>query len=130
MNGIPEAIAASHAVKAYVGNLMTQSNESLGMTASDHIRVLFQHAERKVFDYAWLNTSHVPASLKMAYAAEQAEPIVNDLDRIRELGVEPILGEYLDDRVVARHNCARIARELIEFAACRGRKGKITPSVD
>ena len=57
----------------------------------------------------------------MAYAAEQAEPIVNDLDRIRELGVEPILGEYLDDKVVARHNCARIAGELIEFSAARRR---------
>ena len=65
---------------------MTQANESLGMTASDHIRVLFQHAQRKVFDYALLNTTPVPPSLKMAYAAEQAEPIVNDLDRIRELG--------------------------------------------
>jgi uncharacterized cofD-like protein len=50
VNGIPEAIAASKGLKAYVGNLMTQANESLGMTASDHIRVLFQHANRKVFD--------------------------------------------------------------------------------
>ncbi len=130
VNGIPEAIAASHAMKAYIGNLMTQANESQGMTASEHIRVLFQHADRKVVDYALLNTTPVPPSLKMAYAAEQAEPIVNDLDRIRELGVEPILGEYLDDKVVARHNYVRIASELIEFAAARGRKGKIASSVE
>jgi uncharacterized cofD-like protein len=130
VKGIPEAIAASGAIKAYVGNLMTQANESLGMTASDHIRVLFQHAQRQVFDYALLNITSVPPSLKLAYAAEKAEPIVNDLDRIRELGVEPILGEYLDDEVVARHNSTRIARELIEFAAERGRKGKIVPSAE
>ncbi len=117
VKGIPEAIASSRAVKAYVGNLMTQANESLGMTASDHIRVLFEHAKRKVFDYALLNTTAVPRSLKMAYAAEQAEPIVNDLERVRELGVEPILGKYLDDKVVARHNCTRIAGELIAFCA-------------
>jgi len=130
VNGIPEAIAASNALKAYVGNLMTQANESLGMTASDHIRVLFEHAKRKVFDYALLNTTPVPPSLKMAYAAEQAEPIVNDLDRIRELGVEPILGEYLDDKVVARHNCTRIAAELIEFSATRMRQGKMGSGVE
>jgi uncharacterized cofD-like protein len=130
VNGIPEAIAASNALKAYVGNLMTQANESLGMTASDHIRVLFQHAQRKVFDYALLNTTPVPPSLKMAYAAEQAEAIVNDLDRIRELGVEPILGEYLDDKVVARHNRERIASELIEFSAARRRTGKMGSSVE
>jgi uncharacterized cofD-like protein len=130
VNGIPEAIAASNAMKAYVGNLMTQANESLGMAASEHIRVLFQHAKRKVVDYALLNTTPVPASLKLAYAAEQAEPIVNDLDRIRELGVEPILGEYLDDKVVARHNYVRIAGELIEFAAARRRKGKMVSSAE
>jgi len=130
VNGIPEAIAASNAMKAYVGNLMTQANESLGMAASEHIRVLFQHANRKVVDYALLNTTPVPASLKLAYAAEQAEPIVNDLDRIRELGVEPILGEYLDDKVVARHNYVRIAGEFIELAAARRRKGKMVSSAE
>jgi len=130
VNGIPEAIAASNAMKAYVGNLMTQANESLGMAASEHIRVLFQHANRKVVDYALLNTTPDPASLKLAYAAEQAEPIVNDLDRIRELGVEPILGEYLDDKVVARHNYVRIAGELIELAAARRRKGKMVSSAE
>jgi uncharacterized cofD-like protein len=122
VKGIPEAIASSRAVKAYVGNLMTQANESLGMTASDHIRVLFQHARRKVFDYALLNTTPVPPPLKMAYAAEQAEPIVNDLERVRELGVEPILGKYLDDKVVARHNCTRIAGKLIAFCAAHRAK--------
>jgi hypothetical protein len=66
----------------------------------------------------------------MAYAAEQAEPIVCDLDRIREFGVEPILGEYLDDEVVARHNSTRIAGQLIEFSAERLRKGKIVPSAE
>jgi len=128
VKGIPEAIAASRAIKAYVGNLMTQANESLGMSASDHIRVLFQHAKRQVFDYALLNTTPVPPLLKLAYAAEKAAPIENDLDRIRELGVEPILGEYLDDEVVARHNSNRIARELIEFA--RAHKGKIGASAE
>ena len=37
VRGIPEAIAASRATRVYVGNLMTQANESLGLTASQHI---------------------------------------------------------------------------------------------
>jgi uncharacterized cofD-like protein len=116
VHGIPEAIAASGALKAYVGNLMTQGNESLGLTASDHIRVLFQHAGRQIFHYALLNTTPVPPALKMAYAAQQAAPIVNDLEKVHALGVEPLLGEYLDDTVVARHNSDRIARDLMAFA--------------
>ena len=39
---------------------MTQPNESLGLTASDHIRVLFQHAGRQIFHYALLNTTPFP----------------------------------------------------------------------
>jgi uncharacterized cofD-like protein len=116
VQGIPEAIAASPALKLYVCNLMTQPNESLGLVASDHIRILFDHAGRQIFQYALLNTSAVPPALKLAYAAQQAEPIVNDLEQIRALGVEPLLGEYLDDTVVARHNSRRLAQDLMEFA--------------
>ena len=36
--GIAQAMVNSAAVKVYVGNLMTQANESLGLTASDHIK--------------------------------------------------------------------------------------------
>ena len=116
VQGIPEAIAASKALKIYIGNLMTQANESLGLTASDHIRVLFQHAGRPIFSYALLNRTAVPAALKLAYAAQQAEPIANDLDEVRALRVEPLLGEYLDDTVVARHNSRRLAWDLMKFA--------------
>src|SRR4051794_27323618 len=38
VRGISEAIRESSAIKAYICNLMTQANESLGRTAADHIR--------------------------------------------------------------------------------------------
>ncbi|MGA2991622.1 MAG: gluconeogenesis factor YvcK family protein [Candidatus Korobacteraceae bacterium] len=119
VHGIPEAIAASPALKVYVCNLMTQANESLGLSASEHIRVLFQHAGRPIFQYALLNTSAVPPALKLAYAAQQAEPIANDLEQVRALGVEPLLGEYLDDTVVARHNTRKLAHDLMKLARTR-----------
>src|SRR6185369_18042295 len=37
VQGVPEAIANSPALKVYVCNLMSQANESLGLTASEHI---------------------------------------------------------------------------------------------
>ncbi len=37
VRGIPEALAASKATRVFVCNLMTQANESLGLTASQHI---------------------------------------------------------------------------------------------
>src|SRR6266853_4197706 len=45
--GIAQAMVNSAAVKVYVGNLMTQANESLGLTAADHIRALNRHAQTK-----------------------------------------------------------------------------------
>ena len=43
VRGIPEAIAASRATRVYIANLMTQANESLGLTASQHIEKILQH---------------------------------------------------------------------------------------
>ena len=44
VRGIPEAIAASKATRVYVCNLMTQANESIGLTASQHIEKILEHA--------------------------------------------------------------------------------------
>src|SRR5579864_5226448 len=40
VEGIPQALAASPAVKAYFANLMTQPGETTGMRASDHVAAL------------------------------------------------------------------------------------------
>lgn len=116
VRGIPEAIARSKAVKAYVCNLMTQPNESLDRTASQHVQALFEHAKGKFFDYALINRTPIPDEMVRKYAAQGAAPIVNDLDAVEKLGVKPILGEYLDDNPVARHNSPRVARDLLELA--------------
>lgn len=115
VRSIPQAIERSSAVKAYVCNLMTQANESLDLTASDHIRALFEHAGRKVFDYALLNDAPISAELRAKYAAENSEPIVHDVDAVRALGVEPILGPHLDSSGMARHDSLRVAEDLLNL---------------
>src|ERR1700756_5621801 len=45
VRGIAQAIVNSPAIKVYICNLMTQANESLGLTAADHIRALNRHAQ-------------------------------------------------------------------------------------
>src|SRR5579859_4828105 len=73
VRGIPEAIANSHAVRVFICNLMTEANESLNMTASDHIRAIFNHSSgKKIFDYALVNTEPVSASMRERYAEEHA----------------------------------------------------------
>ncbi|HZD44603.1 MAG TPA: gluconeogenesis factor YvcK family protein, partial [Acidobacteriaceae bacterium] len=43
VKGIPEALARAHGLRVFICNLMTQSNESLGLTASQHIEKIYEH---------------------------------------------------------------------------------------
>jgi len=117
VRGISEAIVQSAATKVYICNLMTQANESLGLTAADHIRALNRHAQKQIFDYALINRAPVSDGLKAKYALEGACQIVNDLDEVEALGVIPVLGDYLEEAAVARHNTARVAHDLMHLAA-------------
>jgi uncharacterized cofD-like protein len=117
VHGIPEAISKSAAVKVFICNLMTQANESLDLTASDHLRVLRQYAGCELFDYALVNNASLSDELKVKYALEGAAPIVDDREQIETSGVKVIEGNYLEEGNVARHAGDRIARDLLRIAA-------------
>lgn len=117
---VSKAIAETRATKVFVCNLMTQANESLGLSASDHIRALYKHARHKFFDFAMVN--HTPASpaLSLKYAEQQQTQIEPDIEGIEALGVKPIVGEYLleaesAEGLVARHDTHRVAHDLLQL---------------
>jgi uncharacterized cofD-like protein len=124
VRGIAQAIVESPATKVYICNLMTQANESLGLTAADHIRALSRHAQKQIFDYALINRTPASDEMKAKYALEGACQIVNDLDAIEALGVIPVLGDYLEEAVVARHNTSRVARDLMQLASEHPRENR------
>jgi uncharacterized cofD-like protein len=117
VRGIPEAIAESPAIKVFICNLMTQVNESLSLTASDHIRALNKHAGVQLFDYALMNQEAASGEMKAKYALEGASQIVVDLEAIEALGVCPLLGDYLDEGDVARHATNQVAHDLMALMA-------------
>ena len=120
VHGIPQAIAQSPALKVYVCNLMTQANESLGLSASEHIKAIYKHAGAKIFHAALLNVKELAPELQAKYALEGASQILIDEEEVRELGVKPILGDYLyADKGVARHATDRVAKELMQLTAAR-----------
>lgn len=122
VRGIPQAIASSKATKVFICNLMTQANESLGLTASEHIERILKHtgdSARRLFDYALVNTAPISAATLTRYAREGQEPIVNDLDRIRQLGIEPITGAFLHEGEVLRHDYDLVAKTLLSLCLSR-----------
>jgi uncharacterized cofD-like protein len=116
VRGIPEALAASRATKIFVCNLMTQANESLGLTASQHIEKIMQHAvgvRAPIFDYALINTGAISAAQLEKYAREGQEPIEADLERVRALGVEPVTGNFVHEGDLLRHDYDRLAERVL-----------------
>ena len=114
---LSKAIKQSRAIKVYVCNLMTQANESLGLTAADHIRALTAHAGAQLFDYALINRKPASEEMKAKYALEGASQIVVDLETVEGLGVCPVLGDYLDEGATARHATDRVAKDLMALMA-------------
>ncbi len=119
VRGIAKAIVQSPATKVYICNLMTQANESLGLTAADHIRALNKHAQKQIFDFALINRTCASPALQAKYASEGACQIENDFEAIEALGVIPVLGDYLEEAGVARHNTSRLAKDLMQLMAQR-----------
>lgn len=118
VKGIPEALAASKATRVFICNLMTQANESLGLTASEHIERIAAHAgplRSRIFDYALINNSPISAERLDQYAREGQSPIQADLDRIKSLGVEPIVGNFVHEGDVLRHEYDRVTEALLNI---------------
>ena len=116
VRGIPEAIANSPAVKVFICNLMTEANESLNMTASDHVKAIYAHSPRRIFDYALVNTAPVSASMRERYAEEHAQQVEADIPAIEQLGVKCICGNFILESHFARHDTGRLCQELLRLA--------------
>jgi uncharacterized cofD-like protein len=115
VEGIPEALAAAKGTRVYVANLMTQANESLHLTASQHIERIYEHARHPIFDYALVNTAPVSEDLRERYAAEGAELIPADVERIEAMGIRCITGDFAAEGDVLRHASDRVAATLLEI---------------
>src|SRR5271169_431830 len=117
VKGVSEALASSRAVRVFICNLMTQANESLNLTASQHIERIYEHAHRPIFDYALVNTAPVSQVLLDRYAGEGASPIVADIAAIEALGVRSIDGDFAAEGDVVRHAADRVADAVLRLGA-------------
>jgi uncharacterized cofD-like protein len=110
---IPEALANARGVRVYICNLMTEANESLDLTAAQHIERIYDHTRAPVFDYALVNTASFSPDTLARYAAEGASPIVPDIEKIESLGVRCIAGDFASEESVVRHAAARVTGALL-----------------
>ncbi len=117
VDGIPEAICASEAIKAYFCNLMWQPGETTGLTASDHVKAIIDHAGRRVIDYVIVNTSEIQESLLRKYARRRQRPVATDLERLRALGVAVMEAPLASKQHLVRHDPDITAAIAVRLAA-------------
>lgn len=117
VKGVAEAIQQSPAIKAYFVNLMWQPGETIGFGASDHVRAIVEHSGVNLLDYAVVNTRPIKEPLRRKYARELAKPVANDVDVLRDMGVNVVATELASGAgEKVRHDPAAIADVAIQLA--------------
>lgn len=124
VSGIPRAIAKSTAWKVYFVNLMTQPGETLGLTASDHVRMVTQHCPsngRGVLDICVVNSGLLGSGAVRAYGAKAAQPVFNDIDELRDMGLRVITTDLVrkagrTEPSKIRHDSGALGAITIELA--------------
>lgn len=114
---VTEVIAHSKATRVYIANLMTQPGETQHYSVADHIRAIYEHTGRALFDLAIVNRSAVAPRLLRRYRAEGAEPVDPSPEALERMGIRYVTGDFLQQEGVVRHDAARLAKILLkEFA--------------
>jgi uncharacterized cofD-like protein len=123
VEGIAPAIQRSRALKAYFVNLMWQPGETIGFRASDHVEAIHRHAGMRLVDVAVVNTRAVSTRQRRRYAAEKVRPVLNDVDRLAEMGLQVVSADLLAAGDSVRHD-PRASAEVALQLAKRGRTGR------
>lgn len=121
VRGIAVEIARSPAVKACFVNLMSQPGETTGMKASAHLKAIEAHARRRLIEYAVLNTAPLAEPAVRRYARSQAQPVANDFEAIRRMGIQAVRLQLAAPGDVVRHDPERVGQVALQLAK-RGRR--------
>jgi uncharacterized cofD-like protein len=115
VHGVAEAIADSEAIRIYVCNVMTQPGETDGYSAADHVRAVTKHTEKRIFDYVLVNQKKPNKPLLDKYAAQNQFLVEPNVAAIREMGYRPILGDYISQTDVVRHDPVKLADAILKL---------------
>ena len=128
VDGIAPAIKRSRALKAYFVNLMWQPGETIGFRASDHVDALHRHAGMSLIDVAVVNTRAITARQRRLYAVQKVRSVLNDFDRLSEMGLQVVAADLLAEGDSVRHDpraSADVALQLAKRGQMARRKVRV-----
>lgn len=109
--GVATAIRESKARKVYICNVMTQPGETDGYTAADHLQAIDEHVGSGIFDLVVVNNNFdIPASLLDKYRHEGSVPVLPDVERLTQMGVDILSGSLMSHHELVRHDSEELAK--------------------
>jgi len=118
-----DAIVQSQALKVYVCNVMTQSRETHGFTASDHVKALIAHTNPGIVQVCIVNTATVPQDLLEKYRQEEAFAVEVNINQVRAMGYQVVAGNIISTEDYIRHDPDQLAKLIIQLiVGARGRQ--------
>jgi uncharacterized cofD-like protein len=117
---VADALRNARALRVYICNVMTQTNETDGYAAEDHLRAIIEHAGL-VVDVMVINGRRPSESILHSYEAMNQHPVPFDPDAVRELGVTPFFGDIISEGNYVRHDPAALAQTMFRLYDRYGR---------
>lgn len=101
--------------KIYICNVMTQTGETDGFTAADHIQTLITHTAERIVNCCLVNSGRLLPKLLFKYANEHSFPVIFDRERLRKMGINVFEGDVVSKHDYLRHNSDKVAKEIINI---------------
>ena len=117
---VAEVIAHSRATRVYIANLMTQPGETQHYSVADHVRAIYEHTRRNLFDFVVINRTPVSPQLRRRYHKEGAEPVEPSFLQLHRMGLRCVTGAILQQDGVVRHDQARLTHLLLDKFVAHG----------
>ncbi|HEX4949229.1 MAG TPA: gluconeogenesis factor YvcK family protein [Blastocatellia bacterium] len=116
IKGIAEALSQSRARKIYICNLMTEADETEGLSAADHVGELLRFCPALKLDYAVFNSRPISPTMRELYAEEEAVMLEPPNTSHFAFGdVQFICKSLASEARSVRHNPANLARAIFEI---------------
>src|SRR5262249_1432853 len=97
--------------------------ETLGFTASDHLRGIQEHCGNLQFDYALWNLTPISTSQRKSYLEENATQIENDVERMKSYVGKVVLKDLLADGEKVRHDPVKLSQAVLEILLAERKQG-------
>jgi uncharacterized cofD-like protein len=111
VDGIAKALGSTQALRLYVCNVATEPGETDEFRASDHVQALLRQLRGTPIDVVLANTNQALA----LRPDSKVKPVVADVDRIKQLGIEVAQYDVADPHNGLRHSSERLAAAVAQI---------------